>query len=69
MPRKKCSQKQIIYALRQVEGGMKIGDIRCPRSDGPAVFSSSPAEVFGTSAWYAMSGRSSSGCAIWPFLE
>lgn len=27
MPRKKCSQEQIIYALRQVEGGMKIGEV------------------------------------------
>jgi putative transposase len=27
MPRKKCSQEQIIYALRQVEGGTKIGEV------------------------------------------
>jgi putative transposase len=27
MPRKKCGQEQIIYALRQVEGGTKIGEV------------------------------------------
>jgi putative transposase len=27
MPRKKCSQEQIIYALRQVKGGTKIGEV------------------------------------------
>jgi len=27
MPRKKCSEEQIIYALRSVEGGAKIGDV------------------------------------------
>jgi putative transposase len=27
MPRKKCSQEQIIYALRQVEAGTKIGEV------------------------------------------
>ena len=27
IPRKKCSQEQIIYALRQVEGGTKIGEV------------------------------------------
>jgi putative transposase len=27
MPRKKCSEEQIIYALRSVEGGAKIGEV------------------------------------------
>jgi putative transposase len=27
MPRKRSSQEQIIYALRQVEGGAKIGEV------------------------------------------
>jgi putative transposase len=27
MPRKKCSEEQIVYALRSVEGGAKIGDV------------------------------------------
>ena len=27
MPRKSCSQEQIIYTLRQVEAGTKIGEV------------------------------------------
>ena len=27
MPRKKCSEEQIIYALRSVEGGAKVGEV------------------------------------------
>lgn len=27
MPRKKCSEEQIIYALRSAEGGAKVGEI------------------------------------------
>ncbi len=27
MPRKKCSNEQIIHALRSVEAGTKIGDV------------------------------------------
>lgn len=27
MPRKRCSEEQIIYALRSVEAGAKIGDV------------------------------------------
>jgi len=27
MPRKKCSEEQIIYALRSAEAGAKVGDV------------------------------------------
>lgn len=27
MPRKKCSEEQIVYALRSAEGGAKIGEV------------------------------------------